>query len=111
MARRAPMDRLLILWATIGSIGVATAIYCNYKCADLNPAERSFRDLDPEEQAQRDEDHRWVARLDVLANGSLVYGFLGVLVFYRRGCVVFVIAAGVVVICEFALMDATWVPL
>src|SRR5262249_29559311 len=111
MAKRTLRDRLFILWATLGLLGAAMAIYCNYKCPAFHHSERSFWSPDSEKQAKLDEIERWVSRLEFLANASLVYGAFGVAVFFRHGCVVFVIAAAVVVICEFACLDVTYIPL
>lgn len=112
MARRALGDRVFILWVAVGALGAAMAVLCSYKCPSLDVGERTFHAVGvgvaPEKQSEYD---RWAARLAVLANGSLVYGFLGVVAFFRRGCVVFIAAAGFVVICELARLVATGVPL
>jgi hypothetical protein len=110
-------NRLFSLWIVVGFLFVVMSVVGGYKCPSITPAERTFQiiEKDPklrsEKQAQYDEYDRWVAWLTFLAHGTLVYGSLGVLSFFRRGCVVFIIVVSVVVICEFVLLDATWVPL
>lgn len=113
MANRTLWDRLFVLWVTVGLFEVALAMICVYRCPSLHHSERTFRYVgtDPETQARYDQYDRWEARLAVLANGSLVHGLLGVLVFFKRGCVVFVIALCAVAVCGFVWLDATWVPL
>jgi hypothetical protein len=67
--------------------------------------------MSPEKQALNDEVDRWETRLTFLRNGSLAYGLFGVVLFFRRGCIVFVIAAVVIVLIQFALWELIWVPL
>ena len=113
MKSRVLWNRLFALWTACGLLGAALAVFCSFKCPVLKPGERTFRFLNDdslEQQARYDSYDRWEERLAVLARGSLVYGTLGVLVFFSRGCGVLV-AAGVIVVCEFAWFDATWVPL
>ena len=66
--------------------------------------------LTAEKAAQYEAYDRLVDRLQLLANGSLVFGFVGLLLFFRRrGCLVLVVAAGIILLCQLALLDATWV--
>lgn len=111
MTRAKWLDRLFTLWATIGFIWVVASLVCVRECPNFHPMLLTFRFVHPtaSEQALYEEVDRWVARLTFLRDGSLVYGLLGMLIFFRRGCSVFVIAAVVVVVCQFALMELTWV--
>jgi hypothetical protein len=112
MANRALWDRLFALWIAIGLLWIALAVWCSYQCPELAPIERTFRLVTPdlETQARYDGYDRWVSRLSILARGALAYGLIGGLLFFRRGCVVFVLAAGVVVVSGCVWVDATWLP-
>jgi hypothetical protein len=110
-------NRLFILWVVVGFLWIVMALCARYKCPSLAPADRGFIRIDPDPKVwaerleQNEAYHRWAARLEGLAKGALVYGLVGVLGFFRRGCIVFIIAGMVVVVCECALWDATWVDL
>jgi hypothetical protein len=113
MAESKWVSRLFNFWAIIGCFWVVASFVCVFKCPDFPRARLTFRFAHPtaEEQALGDEVDRWVARLTSLRDGSLAYGLLGAVLFFRRGCAVFVIAATVVVVCQLALMELTWIPL
>jgi hypothetical protein len=109
--RRIGPGRLFKLWATIGFVWVMASFICVLKCPDFNPIRRTFRFVAPtaKDQALYEEVDRWETRLTFLRDGALVHGVLGVVLFFRRGRIVFVIAAAVVLLCEFALLELTWV--
>jgi hypothetical protein len=100
-------------WVVMGSLLVAMSVVCRYQCPDLPSPERRgvFKITDPKKLALIEEYERCVGRLIVLARGALIYGLLGVIVFFRRGCIVFIVAGSVLLACGFAWVDATWVDL
>ena len=111
MTRTEWVKHFFKLWATIGFFWVVASIVCVSMSPKVSPLDLTFRFIQPSrhEQAVYEEVDRWVARLTFLRDGSLIYGLLGVLIFFRRGCLVFMIAAAVIVACQFALMELTWV--
>jgi hypothetical protein len=102
-------DRLFILWLGVGFLLVTLSTVGGYTCPARPGGYPTFLTVGKEAEYEAYDGR--VALLTVLAQGALANGLLGTLGFFRRGCVVFLIAGVVIVICGFVLLDATWVDL
>ena len=109
------MTRLFGRWVRVfRHFWVAVTFVCYFKCPSLSVEQYiRFGHPDPtvaaKKEAQYEAYDRWAPRLIVLANGSLGVALLGVVLFFRRGCIVFTLAAGIVLMCQMALVDKTWI--
>jgi hypothetical protein len=109
VSNRATELRLFSLWVVVGFVLIVMAIVGDYKCPPRPPGYPTFLFVGKEWQYLAYD--KWVARFECLAGGALLWSVVGVVGFFRRGCVVWLIAGVVFAVCGWILHTATWVDL
>lgn len=96
---------LFLVWVGAGVLLMSLSSFARWMCPSLPAAYLTFQfvAVDPSERSaereQIDDFVGWVAVLRKLEDGAYAYALVGLLVFYRRGCVVLLIAGFVAVWC------------
>jgi hypothetical protein len=99
-------NRFFALWVVVGLLLVIMAVVGEYTRPRRPPGYPTFQFVGGE--AEYEAQDRRLMGLRCLAYISPFYGILGGALFYRRGCVVFLIAGVVFCICWWVLHAATW---
>jgi hypothetical protein len=100
-------ELLFAIWVTLSICWSGTACVISIMCPPFAQGERAFKYVgklpeNAEKEAKLDKIEWCEKWLGFLALGSIAIALLGVVVFFRRGCAVFALAAAIVFACFVA---------